>query len=331
LTAPPGIGHGAPQDWVRGGVAMRVLIWVLAALALTVEGAAAQNLSLRAPAWAQPLLASDIIPTLGGRATLAEEGVITAVRVTIAPLGGGVARVIRFDAREDGSTIALRRFTGHPTTGWWLWGPDTPHIAAPTAAQAREIADMARGLSGVAGVVGGAQAGFCASGEQAFVELFANGRSTSLSRTCVATTDAAGRLVTRLSEIAGSRNDEELAAAAREELLAVDRAFAAMAARDGVPKAFEHYASARGIIVTSEAVLEGREAIVARYAQWPEGARLEWAPEAARVSSRGDMGWTWGNSVHTAPDGARTRGRYVSVWTRDFEGNWRYAFEAAIR
>lgn len=310
---------------------MRFLIALAAALVLGAGLASAQNLSLRAPAWAQPLLASDIIPTLGGRATLADEGVVTAVRVTIAPLGGGVARVIRFDARADANTIALRRFTGHPTTGWWLWGPDTPHVSTPTAAQARELAELARGLVGVAGVVGGAQAGSCPAGEQAYIEIVANGRSTSFSRACVAAADAAGRLALRLSEIAGSRNDEELIAAAARELMEADAAFAAMAAHDGVPAAFEHFAAGRGVIVSSEAVLSGREAIAARYAQWPEGARLEWTPETAQVSSRGDMGWTWGNSTYTAPDGAQTQGRYVSVWTRDFEGHWRYAFDAAIR
>jgi hypothetical protein len=43
------------------------------------------------------------------------------------------------------------------------------------------------------------------------------------------------------------------------------------------------------------------------------------------------MAWTWGNSVYTAPDGARSEGRYISVWTRDYRGDWRYAFDAAIR
>jgi hypothetical protein len=42
------------------------------------------------------------------------------------------------------------------------------------------------------------------------------------------------------------------------------------------------------------------------------------------------MGWTWGNSVHIAPGGARTPGRYVSIWTRDYDGNWRFSFDAPI-
>ena len=47
----------------------------------TLAGAAlAQNLSLRAPDWAQPLLASDITPTTGGRAVLAAEGIAELVQ-----------------------------------------------------------------------------------------------------------------------------------------------------------------------------------------------------------------------------------------------------------
>jgi hypothetical protein len=45
----------------------------------------AQNLSLRAPQWAQAMLAADVTPTTGGRALIAAEGIPLSVRVTIAP------------------------------------------------------------------------------------------------------------------------------------------------------------------------------------------------------------------------------------------------------
>jgi len=292
---------------------MRILALVFAALALGAGAASAQNLSARAPTWAQALLASDATPTLGGRATLAAEGIDTSVRLTIAPQPGGVARVIRFDQRADGASIALRRFTGHPTTGWWMWGPDTPYVFTPTAAQAQEIVTMARALSGVAGVVGGAQAA-CPSGEQAFVEIVANGRSTSVSRACVTNNDNAGRLVLRLSEIAGSRDNEELTAAAQRELLAADAAFAAKARADGMAEAFAEYRAESAVT-----------------APWPQGARVEWVPETARVASRGDMGWTTGQASVTGANNQRTQRRYIRVWTRDFDGNWRYAFDAPVQ
>jgi ketosteroid isomerase-like protein len=291
----------------------------------------AQNLSLRAPAWAQALIAADITPTTGGRAVLAQDGVEVAVRVTIAPTRGGVARVLRYESGGEAPLLAVRRFTGHPSTGWWLWGPDTPRVTTPTAAQRQEIAALARAAMGVVGALGGASEEVCANGEQAYIEVAVEGRSTALSRACVAAGDTAGRLALRLSELAGSRTEEELAAAAVAELMAADRAFAAMAAADGVPAAFNRHAAENSLLVTSDNVATGRAGVAARFQNWPEGARLEWAPETARVSARGDMGWTWGNSTYIAPDGARTPGRYISVWTRDDEGNWRFAFDAPIR
>ncbi len=57
---------------------------------------------------------------------------------------------------------------------------------------------------------------------------------------------------------------------------------------------------------------------------WPAGARLEWTPQYAQVSERGDMGWTWGRSVSTRADGTRRPGRYVTIWRRNFDGEWRF-------
>ncbi|MBX3430291.1 MAG: nuclear transport factor 2 family protein [Hyphomonadaceae bacterium] len=290
----------------------------------------AQNLSLRAPQWAQALVAADVTPTTGGRAMIAADGIDMAVRVTLASPNGGVARVIRYDLRGEQGSLYLRRFTGHPSTGWWLWGGDAPRISQFSAAQRTEIATLTRALMGVTGGVGGSEE-VCQAGEQAYIEVALAGRASSFSRPCVGNTDAAGRLALRLSEIAGSRNEEELSRAAVIELLDADRAFATKAAADGVPAAFSQFAADDALIVTSDSLSTGRAGVAARYQNWPEGARLEWTPETARVSERGDMGWTWGNSTYIAPGGERTRGRYVSIWTRDYEGNWRFAFDAPIR
>ncbi|OQW63121.1 MAG: hypothetical protein A4S17_07310 [Proteobacteria bacterium HN_bin10] len=299
------------------------------ALAL-VAPASAQNLSLRAPPWAQPLIISDITPTNGGRAAIAAPGIDIAVRVTLAPSSsGGVARVIRYDLRGQEATLAVHRFT-KPNGAWLLWGADTPRVTPVAAAQRAEIATLVRAVMGVAGGVGGAE-DVCEDGQQAYLEVAFEGRATSFSRACVRNTDAAGRLALRLSDLAGSRDEAELSAAAVAELLEVDRAFAARAAADGVPAAFSAYAAPDALIVTSDSISTGAAGVAAHYQNWPQGARLEWAPQTARVSQRGDMGWTWGNSTYIAPDGTRTAGRYISVWTRDYEGRWRLAFDAPIR
>lgn len=303
-----------------------------AALVLAYSGAAlGQNLSLRAPDWAQALLSADIIPTTGGRAVLAAEGIPTSVRVTIAPRRGGVARVIRYDARADShAEIALRRFTGHPSTGWWLWGSDAPRVTPVAASAQQEIATLARTLQGLGGAVSG-DSDACATGEQAYLEIAVGGRSTSLARACVVQADPAGRLTLRLSELAGSRTEEELAAAAVAELLETDRALAAAARAEGPSAAFARYAASDAVLVSGDGVTTGSEGVARRFADWPQGARMERTPERARVAARGDMGWTYGATVQVAADGARTQGRYVSVWTRDYDGAWRYAFDAPVR
>lgn len=293
--------------------------------------AAAQNLSLRAPQWAQALLSADVTPTTGGRAALAAPGVDAAARVTIAPNRGGVARVIRYDRRGEEGSLAVRRFTGHPSTGWWLWGGDAPRTTATTSAQDQEVMGLIRAVMGVGGALGNSTEEACQAGEQVYLEVAFEGRSTSFSRACATNADAVGRLGLKLSELAGSRTEEELAAAAVAELLEADRAFAVMAQAEGVPAAFNAYAGQDSIMVTTSQVSTGRAGVATRFQNWPEGARLEWAPETGRVSARGDMGWTWGNSVYIAPDGSRTPGRYVTVWTRDYDGNWRFAFDAPIQ
>ena len=292
--------------------------------------ASAQNLALRAPAWAQAMVSTDVTPTTGGRSMITAEGIPVSVRVTIAPSSGGVARVIRYDQHGRTGTLAVRRFTGHPSTGWWLWGGDSPRLTQATPAQNTDIVALARAAAGVAGQVG-ASTEVCAVGEQAFVEIAIDGRAQAQSRPCVGDTDAVGRLVLRLSDIAGSRTEEELATAAVAELLEADRAFAAKAQADGAPAAFNAYAAEDALMASADAMSYGRAGVAQHFQSWPDGARLEWTPQAARVSTRGDMGWTWGNSVYTAPDGTRSDGRYISVWTRDYEGNWRFAFDAAVR
>jgi ketosteroid isomerase-like protein len=306
-------------------------VWCALAIAAAAAPALAQNLALRAPGWAQPLTATDVTPTTGGRAILVADGVNVSVRVTIMPAQGGVARVIRFDQRDDGGHLFVRRFTGHPSTGWWLWGSDGPRVTAVGAAQSAEIAALARASMGITGALGGGQVGdVCPAGEQVFVEVAVEGRSSGMTRNCASASDAAGRLALRLSDIAGSRTEEEFHQAALNELLSADRAFAAKARADGVPAAFAAYADDNAIMLSRQAVTQGHDAIVSRFANWPAGQHIEWAPEAGRVSERGDMGWTWGNATYIAADGTRTTGRYISIWTRDLDGNWRYAVDAGV-
>jgi hypothetical protein len=211
-----------------------------------------------------------------------------------------------------------------------MWGPDTPLNRVPAASAREELAGLVRAAIGVGGSMGGDPNQTCPAGEQVFVELALGSRATSASRACVSNQDAVGRLALRLSQLAGSSTEEELHFAAVEELLSADRAFNDKAQSDGVAAAFREYGAPGMISFAGGAVQVGADAAAARFADLPEGARLEWAPELARVSTRGDMGWTWGRAVFTAPDGAQSHLCYVSIWTRGDDGAWRAAFDSGI-
>jgi ketosteroid isomerase-like protein len=123
----------------------------------------------------------------------------------------------------------------------------------------------------------------------------------------------------------------DMAERAAAEVMVADNEFAALAQSAGPPEAFAHYAAEDVVTFDREDEVDGRDRLIANFADWPQGAKLEWAPVSARGAPCGDMAWTWGRSTYTAPDGAQSKGRYVTVWKRDASGQWRFGFDAALR
>ncbi|MEO1243111.1 MAG: nuclear transport factor 2 family protein [Pseudomonadota bacterium] len=114
-----------------------------------------------------------------------------------------------------------------------------------------------------------------------------------------------------------------------EEMMETDRAFAAMAARDGVPAAFAAYAAEDvRMFPGGSQPYAGRDTLIERYADFPNDARLEWDPVEGMASPDGDFGFTWGRYVYTPPanaEGASVgHGKYVSIWRREDNGDWKF-------
>ncbi len=112
-----------------------------------------------------------------------------------------------------------------------------------------------------------------------------------------------------------------------EEMLDADRAFAAMAQEEGVPAAFAAYAADDVRMFPEEREsYTGRDTLIERFANWPDGATLEWTPKTGAAASSGDFGYTWGTFVFTAKgeDGETSSyGKYVSIWRKD-DGEWKF-------
>ena len=112
-----------------------------------------------------------------------------------------------------------------------------------------------------------------------------------------------------------------------DDMLKTDRAFATMAAEEGVPAAFAAYA-AEDVRMFPEGgnSYAGRDKLIANFANWPEGATLSWTPMEGSAASSGDFGYTWGTYIYTAQSEegeVSGYGKYVSIWRKE-NGEWKF-------
>jgi len=80
------------------------------------------------------------------------------------------------------------------------------------------------------------------------------------------------------------------------------------------------------------APLVGRVAI-ARSANWsPKAYQLTWTPTDALMGPSGDMGYTWGHFEGQSKDAngnpVTTGGRYMTIWRKQPDGNWKVVLDA---
>jgi ketosteroid isomerase-like protein len=301
---------------------------ILAAAALiALAGPALAQTNARAPDWARPILANDAEAMRINRPNLAAQEGGVAVRLTIAPAQGGVARLIRYDSSPAGAGLGVRAFTGHLRNGWMLWGGEDPLARPVTAAKKAELDRLARAAlsaSLISGEGSQSSASVCADGDYAWLEVADGARSVTFERRC-ATGGASGALIKAISDAAGGRDEEELFQSGVAEIIAADRAFSQASVSDGAPSAMVAFAADGGrLFVTGQPAAVGQTGIAAALATWEAGSVLQWTPAGADIAARGDMGFSWGSWTLTKPDAAPLSGSYLSVWRRDGLGKWRY-------
>lgn len=117
-------------------------------------------------------------------------------------------------------------------------------------------------------------------------------------------------------------------AAAVEELLAADRAFAAAAARTDVAGALAPMLAGDVIFgpVPGGRFAQGRDQAMASLQANPDnaGGRLEWAPVRGGISADARHGFTFGYMSLIKADGTRVPIKYMAYWIRQPDG-WRAA------
>lgn len=123
-------------------------------------------------------------------------------------------------------------------------------------------------------------------------------------------------------------------AAATQVLLDTDRAWAKLAdTQASVDSVVAYWTPDARVILPGQGVVVGTDALrqmVAGTRTIP-GFHITWTPDSAVVSPSGDFGYTYGTNRVTTPDATgaprTTEGRYVTVWRKESDGQWRCAVD----
>lgn len=117
------------------------------------------------------------------------------------------------------------------------------------------------------------------------------------------------------------------------EVMEADRIFAREVAANGLEAWVSAFAQDGAMLPASGPVLVGHEAVreaMASAFQIP-GFSLAWEPLGGEVSHSGDLAYTFGNYEHKVDSEVVTRGRYVTVWRRQENGQWRVVADIGNR
>ena len=116
----------------------------------------------------------------------------------------------------------------------------------------------------------------------------------------------------------------------KQRIIDTDKEFCQMAQEKGVPAAFAAYADKNAVIYRDKTLpIEGRTSIEKAYAAFGS-ANLSWEPDFVEAAASGDLGYTLGSWVFTAPDSTVSKGFYISIWKKQSDGAWKYVFDSGI-
>lgn len=118
-----------------------------------------------------------------------------------------------------------------------------------------------------------------------------------------------------------------------EFLFHLDEKFAADTAKGGGAAFASWFAPDAVTLANGKAPVEGQAAIAAQATWSPKDYQLTWTPEGARMGPGGEMGFTWGHYKGISKDQegntVTTSGRYMTVWKKQPDGQWKVEMDAS--
>jgi ketosteroid isomerase-like protein len=114
-----------------------------------------------------------------------------------------------------------------------------------------------------------------------------------------------------------------------QKLVDTEKAFAAAGWEKGTPASFLEYMTDDALAFTPDVT----NAKTFWSARKDSGGRIKWAPNYADISANGQMGYTTGNWEFFQKgdaDKPTGYGQFVTVWTRQKDGNYKWALDIGI-
>jgi ketosteroid isomerase-like protein len=117
-------------------------------------------------------------------------------------------------------------------------------------------------------------------------------------------------------------------------LLQKDKAFSKMSETEGMHNAFISFISDDGVLLRDNSYpLKGKETLAKLYANSDDkGFTLTWEPLFERLSSAGDIGYTYGTYKYKVLEtGDISYGTYVTIWQKGKDGNWKFVLDSGTQ
>ena len=131
-----------------------------------------------------------------------------------------------------------------------------------------------------------------------------------------------------------SPKNEDNQAKWKNEILSTEKEFSDMVLKEGIGKAFMHFASDDAVLMRNNKLIIGKASIQEMYKNnmsKDQNISLTWYPDFIDVSESGDLGYTYGKFKFTLKDSLGNskvdEGVFHTVWRRQQDGQWRYVWD----
>jgi hypothetical protein len=108
----------------------------------------------------------------------------------------------------------------------------------------------------------------------------------------------------------------------KHEIMETEKAFAEMAKKEGISKAFIAYAAEDAVLMRDNKLVTGRKALIDYFknqTSLDRNVRLTWEPDFVDVSASGDLGYTYGYYQFSYVDSSGTEIENTGVFHTDWK------------